>query len=166
MRGLLLRCRTPYPHDLLLCFPNAVPFDTTLPLLFLLSGVPSPFFSACFYSSFQTWMEHDLGPNQHLLEASLALSPRPCELGDCTQCSSSVLRNNLWIAVTILLGTLADCRLPEDRGFVLLISLLDEFARRLGILGALHRSLVYTWQFTLGLHYTLRAPHRVVWRIY
>lgn len=118
----------------------------------------------CLFLLFQTWMEHDLGPNQHLfLEAPLALSPRPCELGDCIQCSSLVLRNNLWIAVTLLLGALADCRLPEDRDFVLLISLLDEFARGLGTLGALHRSLVNTWQFTLGLHY---APHRIVWRIY
>lgn len=103
-------------------------------------------------------MKRDLG----LKSAPLALSPRPCELGDFIQCSSLVLRNNLWVALTILLGTLADCGLPEDRGFVLLISLLDEFALRLGIVGALHRSLVNTWQFTLGLHYALRAAHRVL----
>lgn len=93
------------------------------------------------------------------------LSHSPYELGDLILCPSLVLKSNLCIAPVLLLESLADCGFPEDGDFVLLIFIPDELAVRLGIFGFLHTSLVISWQFTLGLCYSLRAAHRVILRL-
>lgn len=143
-------------------FLNALLFFDTLPVFFF-PGVPALFiYSFNSYSSFQTWMKRDLGQKSApFLEASLTLFCSPYELGGLILRLSLVLRNNLCIALIILLRSLVDCGLPEDRNFVLLTSILDEFAIRLGILG----SLVNSWQFTLWVYYSLRAAHWIILRI-
>lgn len=139
--------------DALLLFGN-------LPNYSLLLSQPEvpPLFIYLFNScpSFQTWVKHPLP------------SSVPCFLPTLwvrwlTLCSLLVLRKATSTTSLLLLGSLTDLGLPEDRDFVLLVSILDELAIKLSILGSFYRSC---WTCG-GSHkgFIIRASYRVLARI-